>query len=81
MVDLFMYRDPDATKEQDKAEVVDEAEAEEANEPEQVVGGASPSSLEKMVRMTMMKLRASPSLMLKRLRSSTLPEQLETQRY
>jgi len=41
MVDLFMYRDPDATKEADKAEVVDEGAEEEQAEPEQVVGGAS----------------------------------------
>merc|ERR1712216_1064448 len=38
MVDLFMYRDPDATKEADKAEAVEEA-PEEEQAAEQVVGG------------------------------------------
>lgn len=39
MVDLFMYRDPDATKEADKAEAVEEAAEEDNDQPEAVVGG------------------------------------------
>jgi len=40
MVDLFMYRDPDATKEAEKIEAPEDAEAEENAEPEAVVENA-----------------------------------------
>merc|ERR1712228_16282 len=40
MVDLFMYRDPDATKEAEKVEAPEEGEAEENAEPEAVVENA-----------------------------------------
>merc|ERR1712038_625650 len=40
MVDLFMYRDPDATKEAEKVEAPEEGEADENAEPEAVVENA-----------------------------------------
>merc|ERR1712216_57977 len=39
MVDLFMYRDPDATKEADKAEAPENEPEEDNESPEAVVGG------------------------------------------
>lgn len=41
MVDLFMYRDPDATKETEKVDAQEDADQEEQEDTERVVGGAA----------------------------------------